>query len=104
MTGKQSSVTDIKVIPSDALDSNHGLLVMNMRVGNEYKRAEYKERRIKIWNLKEKEIKEEIQKKIREKFPKDNPKTEEEQMNALQKHIGRICSSSMWKNKQQKAM
>lgn len=37
MTGKQSSVTDIKVIPSDALDSNHGLLVMNMRVGNEYK-------------------------------------------------------------------
>lgn len=52
---------------------------MNQRVGNECNRPEYQERRIKIWNLKEKEVEEECQKKIREKLPTDNPKTGEEE-------------------------
>ena len=73
------SVRDIKVIPSEALDSDHRILVMNLGVVKDSKRTEYQERRIKVWKLKEKEVKEEFQKIIRERMPTDNPKTGEEE-------------------------
>jgi exonuclease III len=101
----KKKATNIKVIPSESLDSDHRLLVMDMK-GWQVKRQQIElERRIKIWILKDDAKKQEYRKLIQEKIPKDEPKEVEEEWRRLREGVmaaaevvcGRTSGKRRWK-------
>ena len=98
------NVTDIKVIPSEALDGDHRLVVMNYRMRIERRKPERKERKIKVWKLKEEQTKEEYQKRVKNRLPRDEAGSVEEWekfkkvlLEAAEATCGRTSSIKRWK-------
>ncbi|XP_049958723.1 uncharacterized protein LOC126475126 [Schistocerca serialis cubense] len=74
-----SSLTDVKVIPSEALDSDHRLLVATLREKKDRRATDIQEKRLKTWMLKEDERRTQYQTLIRKKLPKEDQRTVEEE-------------------------
>lgn len=75
----KGEMMDVKVIPSERLDSDHRLLVMTLRIRRQRGGGEKQERRIRIWRLKDRDKEEEYKRILKGKLPKDVGKSGEEE-------------------------
>ncbi|XP_049942593.1 uncharacterized protein LOC126419449 [Schistocerca serialis cubense] len=100
-----SSLTDVKVISSEALDSDHRLLVATLREKKDRRATDIQEKRLKTWMLKEDERRTQYQTLIRKKLPKEDQRTVEEEWGdfkrALVEAAETVCGSKetpWWNN------
>ena len=54
----RSNIKDVKVIPGEEIVSQHCLLLMNMIFKKKVKRKEKFRKKLKLWRLRESEVKE----------------------------------------------
>ena len=89
---KSNLVTDVKVIPSDNINSDHRLLVADLREIHVSKIVSKKMPKIKVWDLEKPEKRSEYQERIRKQLPKDETRNGEEEWSRLRNTLVNVAT------------
>lgn len=94
-------MTNIKVIPSVALGSDHMLLVAEVRRRKLWRKGCKQERWIRVWKLKKEEVREKFKEGIVKMVPKEEVEGVEEEWRRFKEGIVKVVEET-WENKWKK--
>ena len=105
----RKELMDVKVVAEEAVEGgDHRLVMAKLRIGRIPQTREWKERKIKVWKLKEETVMREFAERIRESLPKGEIKSVEEEWGQFKetmvKVAERVCgrNGGRWKEKESK--
>uniref|UniRef100_A0A1W7R9N5 Endonuclease-reverse transcriptase HmRTE-e01 n=1 Tax=Hadrurus spadix TaxID=141984 RepID=A0A1W7R9N5_9SCOR len=101
---KRREIMDVSVLPGEAFESDHRLVVAKFRVGRIKRMKEYRQKKIKVWRLKEPQIQARYLQEVEKMTPRTNIGEVEEEWKMFKEEITkcaeRVCGRTSGKRKE----